>query len=313
MTSGPGYRKKGAQEDSSTDYRGAQFCWLQRSAILLTTEKRNSTDYRGAQFYWLHRSAILLTTEERNSTDYRGAQFHWLQRSTILLTTEEHVSTDYRGARFYWLQRSAILLTTEERHSTDYRGAQFYWLQRSAILLTTEEHDSTDYRGAQFYWLQKHQRRRQSIQHFCILTRFFPISKASRQAVGPIQPPIQYVLWFFLGGGSGRDVISIAYLHLVARLKINGAILPRPPYAPSRRALIRKKRCLFLFNSSLLWWKKIPSLLLRGGDFLQPSRPALGPTQPPVQCVPGLSWGGGWSGWGMALNTHRHLSPKLTL
>ena len=39
-----------------------------------------------------------------------------------------------------------------------------------------------------------------------------------------------------------------------------------------------------------------------GRDFPQSSRPAMGSTQPPIEWVPVLSWG--WSGRGVALNTH---------
>jgi hypothetical protein len=34
-----------------------------------------------------------------------------------------------------------------------------------------------------------------------------------------------------------------------------------------------------------------PGIESRWGEIFRLSRPALGPTQPPVQCVPGLSWG----------------------
>ena len=46
-----------------------------------------------------------------------------------------------------------------------------------------------------------------------------------------------------------------------------------------------------------------------GRDFQHRSRQALGLTQPPIQWVPGLSWGLG--GRGVELTTHPHLVPRL--
>jgi len=58
------------------------------------------------------------------------------------------------------------------------------------------------------------------------------------------------------------------------------------------------------------YWLNGPVIECRWGrDFPHPSRPALRPTQSPIQWLPGISRG--QSGRGVTLTTHPHLAPRL--
>jgi len=93
------------------------------------------------------------------------------------------------------------------------------------------------------------------------------------------------------------------------------------------RSVKRRLHCLSCFNAGLLKIFYFPGrhssvgIAARygldgpgietqwGRDFPHPSRPGLGPTQPPIQWAPSLSRG--YSGRGVVLTTHPHLAPRL--
>jgi hypothetical protein len=57
---------------------------------------------------------------------------------------------------------------------------------------------------------------------------FFLLTTASRMALGPTQPPIQWVPGALSLGYRGRDVKLTTHLHLVQRPKMRGVMPPLP-------------------------------------------------------------------------------------
>jgi len=76
----------------------------------------------------------------------------------------------------------------------------------------------------------------------------------SRPALGPTQPPIQWVPGILSRGYSGRGVKLTTHLHLVLRLRMRGAIPPLPHMSQCLMAwCLVKHRDNFTFTLPLVW------------------------------------------------------------
>jgi hypothetical protein len=116
----------------------------------------------------------------------------------------------------------------------------------------------------------------------------------------------------FPGGKTAGGVKLTTHINLVQRLEMRGAIPPLPKYVIMAWCLV-KYRDTFTFTLSF----GVATRLVAGrsgvlgfnsrwglGNLNTASRTALGPTQPPIQCVPETL------SRGVKLTTYLHLTPR---
>jgi len=145
----------------------------------------------------------------------------------------------------------------------------------------------------------------------------------SRPSLGPTQPPVQWVPGFSPGVKSGRGVTLTPHPVLVPLVMKEFSYTSTPPMG---RTACTEPQCLYKGVLYLYIYIYICVLCIVVGiatgygldgpgiesrwrrDFPHLSKPSLGPTQPPVQWVPGFS-PGVKSGRGVTLTSHPVLSP----
>jgi hypothetical protein len=83
----------------------------------------------------------------------------------------------------------------------------------------------------------------------------FLFTTASRTALGPTQPPIQWVPGALTLGYSSRGVKLTIHLHVVLRSRMRGAIPPLTQYAFMAWCFVKHRNNFTYYL--LLWWKVI--------------------------------------------------------